>query len=383
MTGKMWYDKKVSWEGSAMRAVFHYIRNTDLYLLLLALCCSGYSLALVYSTTYADGTRTQFYVQLWAIVLGVGCFIVVSLIDMEDLARYWKWLYLANVLLQLLLLTPLGQSAGGNHSWLRWGVLGLQPAELGKVLFICTFAAHIARARDELAHALLPLGLHLVALAALIVYTSDDVGMVLAYFAIAAVMLFAAGLSLKWFAGGLVLLIAAVPFVWQLLKSYQINRILVLFDPSIDPAISWHTRQSKIALGAGQLTGRGFLAGNQVQYGMLPESHTDFIFSAAGEEFGFVGCVAILALLGLLILRLLYVTYTGASPFSSLIAAGIAGMFLFQTFENIYMCLGLFPVVGLTLPLFSYGGSSVVTMYLALGLAAGVRMREKPSWLQR
>lgn len=368
-----------------MRTVGHYLKNTDLYLLLLAIMCSCYSLALVYSTTYSAGSLMRFKVQLGAVLLGIVCFIIVSVVDLEGMARYWGVFYVLNILLQLTLLTPLGYSEGGNHSWLRFGGIGIQPAEIGKVIFICTFAAHLASRFDCLNHwrTLIPLGFHVLIMIGLIVYTSDDVGMTLAYFAIATIMLFAAGLSLKWFAGGLVLGVAAVPFIWRALKGYQITRILVLFDPSIDPSIAWQTQQSKIALGAGQLSGQGFLQGSQVQYGMLPERSTDFIFSSAGEEFGFIGCSLILALLCLLILRLFYVSYTGATTFSTLVAAGIAGMFLFQTFENIFMCLGMFPVVGLTLPLFSYGGSSVVTMYTALGLATGVRMREKPSWLQR
>ncbi len=368
-----------------MRSVFRYLRNTDLYLLFLALMCSGFSLALVYSTTFASGSLTRFKVQLGAILLGVVCFIFVSIVDLESMARYWKLFYVLNILLQLTLYTPLGYSEGGNHSWLRFGSIGIQPAEVGKVIFICTFAAHLASVFDSLNHwkTLLPLGLHLGLIVGVIILSSDDAGMALAYIAIAAIMLFSAGLSLKWFAGGMVLVVAAVPFIWRMMGVYQIKRILVIFDPSIDKDIYYQTLQSRIALGAGQLTGRGFLQGNQVQYGILPASSTDFVFSAAGEEFGFIGCSLILALLCLLILRLFYVSYTGATTFSTLVASGIAGMFLFQTFENIFMCLGLFPIVGLTLPLFSYGGSSVVTMYIALGLAAGVRMREKPSWLQR
>lgn len=371
-----------------MRAVFHYWKNTDIYLLLLALLCSGISLVLVYSTTYSSGSLTRFHVQLGAILIGIVSFIVVSIIDLEGMARYWKWFYGLNILLQLTLYTPFGFSEGGNHSWLRFGPvgssIGVQPAEIGKVIFICTFAAHLSSVFDNLNHwrTLLPLGVHLMILVGIIMVSSDDAGMALAYVAIAAIMLFAAGLSLKWFAGGLVLLVAAVPFIWRMMNSYQVSRILVLFDPSIDPDTYYQTLQSKIALGAGQLTGQGFLQGNQVQYGILPTSSTDFIFSSAGEEFGFAGCALILTLLCLLILRLFYVSYTGATTFSTLVASGIAGMFLFQTFINVFMCLGMFPVIGLTLPLFSYGGSSVVTMYTALGLAAGVRMREKPSWLQ-
>ena len=200
-------------------------------------------------------------------------------------------------------------------------------------------------------------------------------------------MIFGAGISYKWILGGVVVALSAVPFIWQMLDENRLARILVLLDPSIDNLYQkdyyYQTAQSKIAIGAGQLSGSGYMKGLQTQYDKVPASHTDFIYTVAGEEFGFIGALLVLVLLALLILRLLYVSYRAGSLFSAVMTTGIAGMFLFQTFENIFMCLGMFPVVGLTLPLFSYGGSSVVTMYAALGVAAGVRMREKPSWLQR
>lgn len=371
-------------------AIGHYIKHTDLYLLLTALACSAYGLVLVYSATLSYGSDRYIIIQSISVALGVFAFIVMSLIDLENVSRYWPWVLLLNVLLQCLLFTPLGHDSGGNRSWLNFGFTTIQPAELGKVLFILTFAAHIARVRDSLNHwqTLAALMLHALLMVGTVVVTSSDLGMALVYLAIAIAMLFGAGLSLKWFAAGGVLTIASIPFVYQFLRgsgdqmSKRLRRILVIFDPSIDPDIYFQTNQSKIAIGAGQFSGQGFLQGNQTQYGRLPIKQSDFIFSVAGEEFGFIGCLLVLALLGLLILRLLYVSFTGATTFSALLAIGIAGMFLFQTFENVFMCLGMFPVMGLTLPLFSYGGTSVMTMYAALGIAAGVRMREKPSWLQ-
>ena len=176
---------------------------------------------------------------------------------------------------------------------------------------------------------------------------------------------------------------ASVPVLWNfVLKKYQITRILVLFDPSIDPQAALQTTYGKIAIGSGQLTGQGLTHGTMTQLQNVPENQTDYIFSVAGEELGFLGCIAIILLLSLLIARLFYVSYRASTPFSSLLAVGVAGMFLFQTFMNIFMNVGLLPVMGLTLPFFSYGGTSVLTMYAALGIAAGVRMREKPSWLQ-
>lgn len=365
-------------------AVGKYITHTDLYLLLISLLCSGYGLVLIYSATRSFETNRNMYVQGAAILLGILAFVITSLFDFEALTPIWPWLLGFNVVFQLLLI-PLGTAAGGNQSWIVLGPISLQPAEIGKLLFIFTLASHLSLVRDRINHwtTLLLLTLHLFLLMGVIMVSSSDLGMALTYFAIFVVMLFAAGLSLQWFVAGGVLSVASVPLLWQVLQPYQKNRILVLLEPAIDSDLAYQTTQSKIAIGAGQMYGTGFLQGNQIQFGKVPAKQTDFIFSVAGEELGFIGCIIILMLLSLLILRLFYVSYKADSMFSSMAVIGIAGMFLFQTFENIMMCLGLFPVMGLTLPFFSYGGTSVVTMFIAVGIAAGVRMREKPNWLQR
>ena len=372
----------------AFHSIGHYFKHTDLYLLFLALCCSGFGAVLVYSATRSMDSDKYIIIQLASAAIGFFKFILMSLFDLEDMSRYWKWFLLLNIGFQLLLYTPLGYGEGGNHSWLRFRSVGIQPGEVGKVLFIFTFAAHLEREYDRMNHwrTLLGLGIHLIIIMGAVIVPSHDMGVALSYVFIFIIMLFGAGLSLKWFAGGAVVALASVPFIWQIFsgdRAYRLNRILVLFDPSIDAATAWHTQKSKLAIGAGEVFGSGFLQGNQMQHSNFPGKHTDFIFAVAGEEFGFVGCIIILGLLSLLILRLFYVSFTANSTFSAVLTLGIAGMFLSQTFENILMCIGLFPVVGITLPLFSYGGSSVITMYAALGIAAGVRMREKPSWLKR
>ena len=382
-----------------LRSIGHYFRHTDLYLLFVALCCSGFGAALVYSATRTmEDPNKYITVQLASVGIGVLIFILMSLVDLEDMSRYWKWFVLLNIGLQMLLF-PFGSSEGGNSSWLRFGSIGIQPGEIGKVIFIFTFAAHLAHEFDRLNHwrTLVALAIHLMIIVGAVVVPSHDAGVALSYVFIFIVMLFGAGLSLKWFVGGAVVTLASVPFLWQLLiggsisgasssggvsRAYRLIRILVLFDPSIDPTTAWHTQKSKLAIGAGQVFGSGFLQGNQMQHSNFPGKHTDFIFAVAGEEFGLIGCLVILGLLCLLILRLFYVSIRANNTFSAVLTLGIAGMFLSQTFENILMCIGLFPVIGITLPLFSYGGSSVITMYAALGLAAGVRMREKPSWLK-
>lgn len=361
-----------------LRYIGRYIRTTDLLLLGLSLACSLFGLVLIYSATSSmeEGSTRYMTVQAIAIVLGVIGFLIISLIDLERFTSAWRVVFVFNILFQLSLL-PFGYASGGNQSWLRFGSLGVQPAEVGKLLFIFTFAKHVNLMRYNLNRwrsiAMLLMHCGIVMLA--IIIPSKDVGMSLPYLFICIMMMFAGGLSLKWFAGGMILGCAAVPLLWSILSETQRDRILVLIDPSVSPATYWQQEQSIIAIGAGQLSGAGFLQGNQTQYNRLPEKHTDFILGVAGEEWGFLGAMLILLLLTLIILRIFLISYRADSSFLSLVGTGIGSMFLFQTFQNFFMCLGIGPVMGLTLPFFSYGGSSVVTMFVALGIVAGIKMR--------
>ena len=373
------------------KSVAHYLKNTDLYLAVIAFICSGYGMALIYSATLNpvsikdDGSTKNLYVQGAAILIGFGAFVLMSLIDLEGLRNRWKNFVIVNICLQLLLFTPLGMEVNGQRAWLNLGVTSLQPGELGKLIFIFTMAAHISEVGEYISElrGLAVIALHTLIMMAAVVVSSGDSGMAIQYFMIAVIMLFAAGLSLKWIALGAGVAVASVPVLWNfVLKKYQITRILVLFDPSIDPQAALQTTYGKIAIGSGQLTGQGLTHGTMTQLQYVPENQTDYIFSVAGEELGFLGCLLIIILLMALIIRLFYVAYRASTPFSALIAVGVGGMLLFQTFMNIFMNVGLLPVMGLTLPFFSYGGTSIVTMFAALGIAAGVRMREKPSWLQ-
>ena len=373
-----------------IKSVTNYIKNTDLYLVAIALLCSAYGMVLIYSATlnpasWQDGSTRNLFIQGAAIILGLGAFVIMSLIDLETMSGWWKIFVLINIGLQMLLFTPLGTEVNGQRAWLDLGVTSLQPGELGKLIFIFTLAAHISEIREHISEwrGLFVIALHTLIMMAAVIVASGDTGMAIQYFMIALIMLFAAGLSLKWLGVGVGLGIVSIPILWNfVLQGYQITRILVLFDPSIDLDASRQATYGKIAIGSGQMTGQGLTHGTMTQMQLVSENHTDYIFSVAGEELGFIGCMLIIGLLTLLILRLFYVSYRASTTFSSLLAVGVGGMFLFQTFMNIFMNVGLLPVMGLTLPFFSYGGTSVLTMYAALGIAAGVRMREKPSWLQ-
>ena len=373
-----------------IKKVTHYITNTDLYLVILALLCSAYGMVLIYSATLnpataLDGSTRNLFIQGAAILMGLIAFVIMSLIDLETMSGWWKIFVLINIGLQMLLFTPLGVEVNGQRAWLDLGPTNLQPGELGKLIFIFTLAAHISEIKEHINEwrGLLVIALHTLIMMGAVVIASGDTGMAIQYFMIALIMLFTAGLSLKWLGVGCGLAVVSIPILWNfILDDYQKTRILVLFDPSIDPETSRQATYGKIAIGSGQMDGQGLTHGTMTQMQLVPENHTDYIFSVAGEELGFIGCMLIIGLLVLLIARIFYVSYRASTTFSSLLAVGVGGMFLFQTFMNIFMNVGLLPVMGLTLPFFSYGGTSVLTMYAALGIAAGVRMREKPSWLQ-
>ena len=373
-----------------IKKVTHYITNTDLYLVILALLCSAYGMVLIYSATLnpataLDGSTRNLFIQGAAILMGLAAFVVMSLIDLEAMSGWWKIFVLVNIGLQFLLFTPLGMEVNGQRAWLDLKVTSLQPGELGKLIFIFTLAAHISEIKEHISEwrGLFVIGLHTLIMMGAVVISSGDTGMAIQYFMIALIMLFAAGLALRWLGVGIGLGIISIPILWNfVLQNYQKTRILVLFDPSIDPEASRQATYGKIAIGSGQVSGQGLTHGTMTQMQLVPENHTDYIFSVAGEELGLIGCLLIIGLLTLLIMRLFYVSYRASTMFSALLAVGVGGMFLFQVFMNIFMNVGLLPVMGLTLPFFSYGGTSVLTMYAALGIAAGVRMREKPSWLQ-
>ena len=355
-------------------------------MLLLALCIisSVYGLVLIRSVTL-NGSGSEMAVQTGALILGVILYVLASLFDIGSLADKPKTLIVISLLF-IAMLIPWGVTIGGNKAWLRFAGIGIQPAEVVKIPFTIVIASYISsfKSKRTLDSPLSIMKLVLIfgMFFAVIIVTSSDLGSALVYFFILAVMMFVAGVKLRWFLVGAVAIGAMIPVVWyRVLSPKQIERILAPFDPTIDPTglnATWQTTLSKLAISEGGFTGQGLFNGNMTQNGRVSQQSTDFIFSAAGEELGFVGCFLIIALLVLLIIRCIYVGVKSNSSLGLLICTGIAAMFIFQTFENIGMCLGLTPVIGLTLPFFSYGGSSIVTNFIAMGIVAGIKMRPKP-----
>lgn len=335
---------------------------------------------------YAGGSTQFVTIQLISLALGLIAYIVMTLIDIDIFADKWIILCLFNVFL-LGLLIPFGVSGDtGNSGWLRFGSIGIQPTEIVKVTFIIILAKQLSYLKEykdlNSVPSVLQLVGHFAALFVLILFTADDLGSALVFLFIFALMLFVAGVKLYWFVIGIAAIAAATPILWNnFLSAYQRNRILAPYDPSIDPdnnGINWQPHLSKVAVASGQLTGSGLGEGTQAATSAMPAKHTDFIFSVIGEELGFIGCCVVILLLMLVVARCVSVGLKSRNTLSMLVCLGVASSLVFQTFLNIGMCIGIAPTVGITLPFFSYGGSSLLSTFMALGLVSGVHYRPKP-----
>ena len=363
-----------------------FFRRADMLLFTLCCVCSVFGLVLISSATASYETPRFVIVQAAAILIGIGLFVVFTVIDVDILADRWPILALFATGL-LLLLIPFGEAGDtGNKGWLRFFGIGLQPSEVAEVVFVVLMAKHISYLKEfkklgsvfSLAQIVAHFGFFFV----LIILVSDDLGSALGFFFIVLIMLFAAGLKLYWFLIGAAGVAFISPFLWDnFLRDDQQARILAPYVPDIDlmgDTVTWQANQSKLALASGQLTGTGLYEGTQSQSSYIPAKHTDFIFAVAGEELGMIACCIIIALLMLLVARCLYIGAKSRNTMSMLMCFGVASIILFQTFVNAGMCMGITPVIGITLPFFSYGGSSTFSLFAAMGLVSGVRYRPKP-----
>lgn len=371
-----------------------FFQQADLVLLSLCCVCTVFGIVMISSATRYMGTARMYrfvLVQAVAMVLGILIYYLLSLVDVELLVRKWKWIFFFNVGF-ICMLVPLGVSDNtGNRAWIRIPHIpvGIQPAEIVKITFILLLAKQLEwtwEQKHELKslHAVFPPAFHLIFMMGLIYAISSDMGSALVYAFIFICMALAAGMAWRWFAIGFGAAGVAMLSLYKIGKipSYMIDRFHAIADHSFQPQkAGWQQTRSLLALGSGRIFGQGLFHGTQTQStssASLPARHTDFIFAAAGEELGFVGCVIIIALLTAIILRCLYVAKCARTPYSSYICVGMAAMLIFQTVENIGMCLFVMPVVGLTLPFFSYGGSSIVTLYAAMGIVSGIKLRAIP-----
>lgn len=369
------------------KSVKRFIKEADMFLLSVCLICSIFGLLLILSATKSYSNTSRFImVQGIGIILGVILFVLFSLIDIYDLSEYWKWILAFNILF-IASTIFFGIDVGGNRSWLEIPIIRMrvQPAEVVKITYILLLAKQMYAQREHLSSIrsmLLLLG-HLMIYVSLIWVSSSDMGMTIVYIFIFVCMAFTAGVRFWWFLIAGAACVAVFPMLWDSLGYYQKMRILVVLDDTLDPlGYGYQASRSKMAIGSGKLLGQGIFKGKQTQSGSLPAKQTDLIFSVAGEELGMIGAVAILVLLCIIIFRCLYIATKARNGMGALVCTGVAAMLIFQVFENIGMCVGLTPIIGITLPFFSYGGSSVMTMFAAMGLVSGVKMRPMPGWLK-
>ena len=365
--------------------------------MLFALCSIAtiYGMVLILSATHTvyRGTLRYVIVQGIGFLLGIILYFLCSMLDVVEFSKKWKWIFAFNVVLILLLRTPLGLTRNNNRAWL--GVenfpLTIQPAEVVKITFILLLAKQLTWLREEhdlkrVLNVIQPAA-HVVFMFLLYYTASHDAGSGLVYLFIFACMAFAAGFAARWVILGVAGTGGGLYAAWHygLLRGDWYKRIMVVLDHDFEPlGKGWQQTRGMLALGAGGLRGLGLFHGTQTQSPYrtnLPERQTDFIFCVCGEELGFIGCACIIVLLFAIVLRCFLVARDASTQMESLVCVGMASMLIFQTVANIGMCLFLLPVIGLTLPFFSYGGSSVMTLFAAMGIVSGIKKRSLPEWL--
>ncbi len=347
----------------------------------------GMGLLTLYSASFQNVrvSNQVFYDQLFC--SGVGLLLMFFL-SRTDYRKFYDLAYVFYALTVILLIFVLfkGRHALGAQRWLTIGGISFQPSEVAKLSLILALGRYYSRRREIAAfssrHGIQVIGrdmivpLLLTAVPMLLIFTQPDLGTALLFGGVFIIMLFTSGIRYRYFAGFLSLCMVATPFAWHILRPYQRDRLLVFLNPNIDPLGAGYTIiQSRIAVGSGGFWGKGWLAGTQNQLNFLPERHTDFIFSVIGEEWGMIGAAFLILCYFILIFSGSKIAEQVNDPFGTQLAVGIVGIICLQVVINIGMVLGLCPVVGITLPLVSYGRTSFMTFIIMIGILLNVSKR--------
>lgn len=352
-----------------------FIRESDKLLLILCIITTSFGCVAVFSTTYYMETSRPFIIQVLCMVLGVFGAIVVSAIDYERYLKYW-YLFIAG-LIPVFLTFFIGIAPEGtdDKAWLDLGFTTLQPSELLKICFIITFSFHLRKAKPDInkLKTLIPLCLH-GAFPILLIHFQGDDGTALVFAVMVLFMLMAAGVSWKYFAIAITSALAVSPIVYFfIMNEDHRERIKLLFDIEGDiKGIGYQQWRGRVALANGGWFGQGFLQGDLTQAGVIPESRNDFIFVCIGEEFGLIGCLVVLLLLAAICLRCIRIARICSNDAGKYICVGVFAMLFTQTVINIGMCTSILPVIGVTLPFFSAGGTSLICLFGGIGLALNV-----------
>ena len=361
-------------------------RHVDPLVVLAACVLAALGLAAIYSSTFASlheqGLPASMVMrrQLLNLAVGLAGMVGVALVDYRRL-QAWAAVVLGAVALALgAVLTPLGAASNGAQSWFGLGGWQVQPSEFAKVGVIVALAAVLGGRAERAEGRRLALALGVVGLVSAELLLQPDFGTFMVFVAVLFGMLLVGGIRLRW-----LLVLALVGslgvvgmFRLNLLKEYQKERLTAFVNPSADASgrgYTYNYRQALIAIGSGGLTGKGYLRGTQTNLQYVPEQRTDFIFTVIGEELGFAGAALLLSLFAILLWRGLRIAAIASDHFGSLLAAGIVSMLVFQAFVNIGMTIGIMPITGIPLPFVSYGGSSLISSFLAVGLLLNIHMR--------
>ncbi|MGH9247708.1 MAG: rod shape-determining protein RodA, partial [Acidimicrobiales bacterium] len=358
-------------------------RHLDVVLVGALFALSAVGVLMVYAATRGPGgdepLDTSFLKrQALFVLIGVAVMAVTALIDYR---RYRDWapvLYGGGVVLLALVLSPLGSARKGTQAWFELSIFQLQPSEFAKLGVIVGLAALIAQYRWEIGLRRLLLCLLVAGVPLALIMVQPDLGTGLVIIAVAAGGLLVGGASFRQL--GAIVLFGALASVailqTDVLEDYQRARLTSFLDQSSDlQGASYNQNQSQIAIGAGAITGKGLFQGTQTRLRNVPEQHTDFIFTAVGEELGLMGTATLLALFGIIVFRIWRTAQLSRDPFGTILCVGVLSMLLFQIFQNVGMTMGIMPITGIPLPFVSYGGSSAITHFCAMGLVLNVHMR--------
>lgn len=386
------------------------IRHLDPTLLLVTLILTAYGAIMVLSVTVhrelAPGANPNLYMirQVLFAVAGMVILALMSFVDYRHFRGLAPFIYAATVVGLVVVLTPLGDVQGGARRWINFGAFQAQPSELAKVAVIVVLAAYLAERKGDVRAIDVLFCCVAVAIPATLIYLEPDLGTMLVFVAITGGMFLVGGAKIRHFLALGSIGIAAIALVLQmgLLQDYQLQRITAFLDPEPDvQSVGYNLVQAKIAIASGGVRGKGIelepnlerrrstpwgLPGpalpedepverTQTALDFVPEQHTDFVFTAVGEQLGFMGSATLLALFAFLLWRAVRIAAMSKDMFGTLLATGVASLWAFQLFVNIGMTMGIMPITGIPLPFISYGGSSLITNYIAVGLLLNVHMR--------
>ena len=347
------------------------LRGFDWYLLGLLLLIQIFGIVGVLSASLSEGMPALFKKHLFYIALSWLMIFLFSREKFRNLLDLSLYIYLFNLFLLILVLVT-GREVYGARRWLDLGFINIQPSEFMKLSLILLSAyliPHIKGIRDRKIFLLFLA----YSIPAIVTFKQPDLGTTATYFVPLIAMVFVRGIPARYLVGAVVIAVASFPMLWNMMKDYQKKRILAVLDPYSDYLGSgYQLIQSVIAIGSGGITGKGIMKGTQSQLAFLPESHTDFIFSVIGEELGFLGTSVLVIAIFLFLWRLLGYTKITLTQQETLFATGVFALLLFQYSVNILMALGLFPVVGIPLPFVSFGGSSMITFAILVGILQNI-----------